>query len=706
MKLKANGLHRKIFVATFLCIIIVLSFSANCFKTEAAAQKTVYVVINVAAQPVSEGAYLSGSSDVHPSMDVTTFSPTSGSPVTQVFSTSFRNSITDSFGGSFKMTWMAQMDYLMAQSGLFFTNGTAGVLGYTAMYDLMNKYWGTQIQNFGDQLGYYHLFEVFNGNWTSYNSGANTLDNGPDAGYPNYQNIALSHMIIDDNFYPTVFWTHFYRNVVPLAESNWVEQYIPFEYTPTFGSTSPYHLYPGMNHLQIQTLQYYDSNNLLEAFNNAVTFGSSVYSIYLLPYSDMVGNITAIQNDCVTMSNNHISYPGVTYKYVTAAQAMQLTQGYTDTTPPTFTITRNASTYVISSTETLWNNAPYVALQYADGTYTNMAATTVGTNIWTVTVPNSGSLVKVGVAASDLYGNPGLLTFSPLTPPTSSIPSAPPLPLSAPPEVQVPVHGVTATSQYNATYNAGQVIDGIESTNNFWASNAGIDLPSSVTIDLWNLTPLNMISTHFYDFTTRTYIYNIDFSADGQTWTPVVISRAASGVVNDTFSQTMTRYVRLTVTYGSANNVANIEEIKIYQQKLAPTPTPTPTPSPTPTTSSTPTPTPSPTPTPTTSSTATPTPTPTTSSTPTPTPTASPTPTVTPTHSPTLSPTPTKSLTPTNSSNTLSSNAETYMIGGLVVVIVVVLVATYLLVIRKRLLSSSLPPPPPSEESPPPPPPE
>ena len=101
---------------------------------------------------------------------------------------------------------------------------------------------------------------------------------------------------------------------------------------------------------------------------------------------------------------------------------MQLTQGYTDTTPPTITVTRNVSTYIINSTETLWNNAPFVALQYSNGTYTNMAATPVGNNLWTVTVSNSGSLAKVGVAASDLYGNPALLTFSPLTPPTSPIP--------------------------------------------------------------------------------------------------------------------------------------------------------------------------------------------------------------------------------------------------------------------------------------------
>ena len=260
IKLDFKNSNRKIFVATFLCLVIVLSISANSFQAKAAAQKTVYIVVNVTAQPTNEGMYLSGSTDVNPAMDVNVFSPSSGSPVTQVMDSTFRSSIRDSFGGGVKLTWLCQMDYLMAQSTFSVANGAAGVQGYTAMYDLMNKSWGSQIQNFGDQLAYYHRFEIYNGTyWNAYTD-------GPDADYPNYQNIALSHMIIDDNYFPNVFWSFFFPSTVPIAESNWVEQYIPFEYSPTYGGTTPYHLYIGMNHLQIQTLQGYDYYNLLEAY--------------------------------------------------------------------------------------------------------------------------------------------------------------------------------------------------------------------------------------------------------------------------------------------------------------------------------------------------------------------------------------------------------------------------------------------------------
>ena len=239
-------------------------------------------------------------------------------------------------------------------------------------------------------------------------------------------------------------------------------------------------------------------------------------------YDDMQGNITYLQNSLNYLANEQSAYPGVTFKYVTATQAMQAVLGYTDTTPPTFTVTRNGGTYAITSSKTLWNNSPYVALEYANGTYANMNAALVGTNTWTVSPPNSGSLVKIGVAASDLYGNPGLLVFAPLSPPTGSIPVAPTPPPGGPPEVQVPVHGVTASSFETAAYNPGNAIDGIESASNYWGTAAAGGLPQWLMLDLWNLTPINQVTTHFYDADGRTYTYYIEVSTDGSTWTTVV----------------------------------------------------------------------------------------------------------------------------------------------------------------------------------------
>ena len=122
-----------------------------------------------------------------------------------------------------------------------------------------------------------------------------------------------------------------------------------------------------------------------------------------------------------TLAADQNTYPGVTYKYVTAAQAAQLALGYTDFTEPSFSISRNNnSVYIINSNETLWNNSPYIAVQYTDGHYTHPVATLVGTNAWTVNIANPTAISKVGVAANDLYGNPGVLVVTPSSTPASS----------------------------------------------------------------------------------------------------------------------------------------------------------------------------------------------------------------------------------------------------------------------------------------------
>ena len=80
--------------------------------------------------------------------------------------------------------------------------------------------------------------------------------------------------------------------------------------------------------------------------------------------------------------------------------------GYTDFTAPTFSVSSNGARYTIVSSETLWGNHPYVALKYTNGTYARVDASSAGVNTWTVT-PGAG-LEKIGVAANDLYGNPGV----------------------------------------------------------------------------------------------------------------------------------------------------------------------------------------------------------------------------------------------------------------------------------------------------------
>ena len=134
-------------------------------------------------------------------------------------------------------------------------------------------------------------------------------------------------------------------------------------------------------------------------------------------YENLAENITYLQTSLNTLVNEQNLYPGVTYKYVTATQAMQEALGLPSMAPPTFTVTQNSGTYVITSSQTLWGNSPYIALEYTGGTYTHTTAEPVGANTWTVTVPNLANCTEIGVAGSDMSGNPGVYVFSPTTPP-------------------------------------------------------------------------------------------------------------------------------------------------------------------------------------------------------------------------------------------------------------------------------------------------
>ena len=516
--------------------------------------KIVYVVICVDTESPS-GKYL-GSTDPNPTMDVSDYSSLPYYPVDQVFDSSFRNSIKDPSGNTVKFTWFMETDYLYSQST--FVNGTygsAGVSGYMAMLDLMEKDWGPQMQAYGDEIEYHHHFEYYDGTWVE-------DYNGPDAAYPGYQMTALDHMIIDNSFYPTVFRSGW--NIVTQPLSNWIEQWFPFDYSPTLTNPdlSPVHAYPGMNHWQTQSNYLELYANAQAAFISAETYGNSIYSVSMHEDDDMAGNVTALGSDLNTLA---YEYPDVTFEYVTATQAMQLALGLPSMAAPTFTVTQNSGTYVITSSQTLWGNHPYIALEYSDGTYTNMAAEPVAANTWTVTVPNLANCIKIGVAGSDLSGNPGVDVFSPLAPPQGPIPAAPTPPPSGPPEVQVPINGVTASIYNGLAYNPGMAIDGTPSTSNYWDSGSSNGLPQSLTLDLWSLTTINQVTTHFYDGTSRAYTYYIQVSADGSSWTTVVPTKSGSGVVTDKFSPVEARFVNITITGNTANTAAQIEQISVYQ---------------------------------------------------------------------------------------------------------------------------------------------
>jgi hypothetical protein len=337
-------------------------------------------------------------------MDMRAYSRTSPLTVAAVFNSSFRNSHKDSFGNIFKITWFAEMDYLMAQSNFVWGNGSsAGVSGYTSIYDMLMNNWGTEIQTYGDSIEYHHHFMIYNGTWKPY-------DNGPDTGYPDYQMYALDHMIIDRNFYPSTWRSGWL--IMPTALSNWLEQWMPFDYTPSNGAWYPWHP-SGMVRWQTRCDTVLSQSGVNGAFATARDCGSAVYSFSCHDRDNMTKYIDLLQTYLVKAHNNKTAYPGVSFEYCTAKEAMQRALGYTDFTPPTFTVTCSGGTYTITSNKPLWKKHPYIALKYANGTYMHMEATLAGNNTWTVTPNRAHAPLKaIGFAASDLYGNPTVLVIT------------------------------------------------------------------------------------------------------------------------------------------------------------------------------------------------------------------------------------------------------------------------------------------------------
>ena len=140
-----------------------------------------------------------------------------------------------------------------------------------------------------------------------------------------------------------------------------------------------------------------------------VNNGSAVYSICTHDDENMQSQVGWLQYYLATADANEATYPNVHSNMLQQRKQCSISLGFTDFTPPTFTLTASGNTYTILSNEPLWKNHPYVALKYSDGTYGHMSATQTGTNKWTVTPPSSVSVI--GVAGSDLYGNPGVATF-------------------------------------------------------------------------------------------------------------------------------------------------------------------------------------------------------------------------------------------------------------------------------------------------------
>ncbi|HLN88777.1 MAG TPA: hypothetical protein VK253_01815, partial [Candidatus Binatia bacterium] len=376
--------------------------------------KTVYIVFNVDTEPSSS---VVGNTDPHPTANTLFFSRTSPNTVAGTFNDGLRYAYPDMDGNPFKMTWYAQMDYVMSQCNFAWADGSpAGVSGYTAIRDLLVNVWGDKVAQYGDSIEYHHHFINYDETWQQYNPGPNGLPR-PDAGYPGYQEDALDHIILDRGLYPSA-WRSGDWVMTPWL-SSWLDEWVPLDYTPysNFGPFSPTN--PTGGRWQVDTMLIgwmYDPDPtkiplyITNCFDEAQRYDKAIASFVTHTGSDMPAEIACVQG---YLAAAQAAYPDVDIKYVTAQEAVQQYFGWdsSDSTPPTFTIVQAGSTFTITSSESLWQNHPYIAVKYADGTYLHATTVSAGTNTWTVTPTNAGSVTKIGVGASDLHGNTNTQTM-------------------------------------------------------------------------------------------------------------------------------------------------------------------------------------------------------------------------------------------------------------------------------------------------------
>jgi len=450
-----------------------------------------------------------------------------------IFSDTFRSSHVDSFGDSFKMSWFAEMDYQFEAATYLdesptFPEFTGEHVGYTGVMDVLLRYWGDEIDQFGDGIYWHHHVQDWTGSAWERNDAV--ID-----GYTRHFE-SLSHMILDRSYFPSVYragWLWEDSNI-----SAFLNDWIPFDYTANSGDWAPYHP-DGLERWMTRSDSGVSQSSVNSAFDYARNNGAAIYSFYFHDRDNMPAYIDSMQSALETAAAN---YTDVDFKYTNALDAIQSILEFTDRMPPAFLLTKlDGSTYEIESDEPVWQDKPYVAAKYASANnehYDHISSvTSTGTDIWQASIPSE-------------------LTIT-----------APP-----PPPVQYTPVGVTASGEHTAEGGAAtNAIDGDLST--YWDSaidlpggDHGGQLPAWIELELAEVESLTAMDIHFYDDDDRQYTYGVEGSTNGTDWFSLVDPGATVvGLASHEFDPPFdVQYVRITVTDNTTNDWAHIGEIRLY----------------------------------------------------------------------------------------------------------------------------------------------
>lgn len=405
----------------FLILIVYLLFTSNLF-----AGGIVYLVLG------SDTAIWDGmsTSTFNNYYNIDLYTNPSGNAY-KVMDPSFRAPLKDSYGTPLKMTWWMMAGNIFRYA----TNKNMPTPNIMTLY-LMKKYHGDNVIANGDELTlHYHTFywSDYDGDgkyyWNQSKSFLESLDDF---------NVTLAQFLLEEKTFPVSFrsgwhymdndWQHYLdQKILPYGMHNdhphkrlvdeepldniydWSKTSAAWKpYRPSYSDYQLPGKGKGWNIRSISFQRALYDNSVESIFAAAATGEDQIACLWAhLPESDFLENIVAVDN---LVHEMELKYPGVTFKYCTAIEAMQLWRESTDNRKPNITITENTDGekvyFEISSDEVIFQDEPFVAIKDINNNYVVAKCSSIGENLWkTQESFYKKNLVKVGVALCDTMGN-------------------------------------------------------------------------------------------------------------------------------------------------------------------------------------------------------------------------------------------------------------------------------------------------------------
>ncbi len=349
----------------------------------------------------------------------------------QVMDPSFRQRFVDSYGQPLKMTW-----WMMAGNIFRYARNTDVPLPNIMTMYLMKKYHGQNVLANGDELSlHYHTFF-----WSDYdgdgrwwwNQARTFLECRDDF------DVTLAQLFLEEEVFPVSF-----RSGWHFMDNDWqryLNQLLPFSMHNDYPVRGVDHTEPLDNVIDwsrapSQWVPYHPSEDDYQVPGNcagwnvrSAHFSTTLARGYLdqifaeadkgidqvaciwghLPETDFLSNIARIDSAAHAAAAR---YPGVTFRYCTAVEAMQRWLGTEDRQPPRLTVQvlsgGEGGQLLIQSDEPLFQPKPVVAVKDVNEDYCLVFAQRVGDRTWQVPLPVR-RLAKVGVAVCDTVGNQAL----------------------------------------------------------------------------------------------------------------------------------------------------------------------------------------------------------------------------------------------------------------------------------------------------------